>query len=294
MLHEIWMLFISPANPAFCGQTPSTGKDYYWPKRRKTTEINLAVVFVEHTNTQTDDMDVNTRESTLSSHKEANKHIITIHKQNHTHRGVERPRIPRLVNVYLKTRGSCECSQVGYFACMWEPAKHFSLLSVILIAQHDSSTPNLPAPPHCNIPPARWLFFFFFLTVCGLLHLCSTTLNPWDGWVEWKVWSSAWTNGLEVAEQIKRIKRSLFTDTSKLFWRWAMDPPHTHPPSPTPQQFSPSTKIRHPQRHFYSIQVLCMGLHHASSIYCLIWHNLIKCDMYEATTNIHICSFCAL
>lgn len=162
MLHEIWMLFISPANPAFCGQTPSTGKDYYWPKRRKTTEINLAVVFVEHTNTQTDDMDVNTRESTLSSHKEANKHIITIHKQNHTHRGVERPRIPRLVNVYLKTRGSCECSQVGYFACMWEPAKHFSLLSVILIAQHDSSTPNLPAPPHCNIPPARWLFFFFF------------------------------------------------------------------------------------------------------------------------------------
>lgn len=24
----------------------------------------------------------------------------------------------------------------------------------------------------------------YFLTVCGLLHLCSTTLNPRDGWVE--------------------------------------------------------------------------------------------------------------
>lgn len=155
--------------------------------------------------------------------------------------------------------------------------------------------PQTSQHPHiATSPQPDGFFFFFFLTVCGLLHLCSTTLNPWDGWVEWKVWSSAWTNGLEVAEQIKRIKRSLFTDTSKLFWRWAMDPPHTHPPSPTPQQFSPSTKIRHPQRHFYSIQVLCMGLHHASSIYCLIWHNLIKCDMYEATTNIHICSFCAL
>lgn len=293
MLHEIWMLFISPANPAFCGQTPSTGKDYYWPKRRKTTEINLAVVFVEHTNTQTDDMDVNTRESTLSSHKEANKHIISIHKQNHTHRGVERPRIPRLVNVYLKTRGSCECSQVGLL-CMYVGARktlltavrHFDCPAWLLY-------PKPPSTPTLQHPPSQ-MAFFFFLTVCGLLHLCSTTLNPWDGWVEWKVWSSAWTNGLEVAEQIKRIKRSLFTDTSKLFWRWAMDPPHTHPPSPTPQQFSPSTKIRHPQRHFYSIQVLCMRLHHASSIYYLIWHNLIKCDMYKATTNIRICSFCAL
>lgn len=145
-----------------------------------------------------------------------------------------------------RPEGAVNAHKSGYFACMWEPAKHFSLLSVILIAQHDSSAPNLPAPPHCNIPPARWLFFFF-LTVCGLLHLCSTTLNPWDGWVEWKVWSSAWTNGLEVAEQIKRIKRSLFTDTSKLFWRWAMDPPtHTHllqhPNNSPPRQKSDTHK----------------------------------------------------
>lgn len=150
-----------------------------------------------------------------------------------------------------RPEGAVNAHKSGYFACMWEPAKHFSLLSVILIAQHDSSTPNLPAPPHRNIPQARWLFFF--LTVCGLLHLCSTTLNPWDGWVEWKVWSSAWTNGLEVAEQIKRIKRSLFTDTSKLFWRWAMDPPHTPTFSNTPtilplgkNQTPTKTFLQHP------------------------------------------------
>lgn len=53
-------------------------------KRRKTTEINLAAFLVEHTNTRATDMDVNTRESTLSSHGQANKHIITIHKQKHT------------------------------------------------------------------------------------------------------------------------------------------------------------------------------------------------------------------
>jgi hypothetical protein len=36
----------------------------------------------------------------------------------------------------------------------------------------------------------------------------------------------------EVAEQIKRIKGSLFTDTSKLLWSSSADrslPPHIHP-----------------------------------------------------------------
>ena len=86
--------------------------------------------------------------------------------------------------------GAVKAHKSGYFACTWEPTKHFSLLSVILIAQHDSSAPNHPAPPPLLPPPspARWLFFF--LTVCGLLHLCSTTLNPWDGRVEWRVWGA--------------------------------------------------------------------------------------------------------
>lgn len=32
MLHEIWMVFISPANTDFSGQTPSTGNEF---KRKK-------------------------------------------------------------------------------------------------------------------------------------------------------------------------------------------------------------------------------------------------------------------
>lgn len=78
MVHEIWMLFISPANPDFFGQ-----------KRRKTTEINLADFLVEHTNTQANDTGVNTKKSTLSAYKQANKHIITIHKQKYRHTHTE-------------------------------------------------------------------------------------------------------------------------------------------------------------------------------------------------------------
>lgn len=195
MVHEIWMLFISPANPDFSGQTPSTSKHYHWQKkRRKTTEINLAAFLVQHTNTWSADMDVNTRKSTLSSHKQANKYIITIHKQKHTHThcGGESTRIPWPVSVYLKTRGSCESSQVGLL-CMYMGARKTLLTAVRhfdcparLLRPKPPNTPNLTSPhPPPPLPLARWLFF---LTVCGLLHLCSTTLNPWDGWVEWRVW----------------------------------------------------------------------------------------------------------
>lgn len=246
MLHEIWMLFISPANPAFCGQTPSTGKDYYWPKRRKTTEINLAVVFVEHTNTQTDDMHVNTRVHSFFSqgsqqthyyHTQTKSHTPRCGKTTHTSAGQCLPEDQRELWM-LTSRATlhvCGSPQNTSHCCpsFWLP----SMTPLPQTSQH----------PHIATSPQPDGFFFFFLTVCGLLHLCSTTLNPWDGWVEWKVWSSAWTNGLEVAEQIKRIKRSLFTDTSKLFWRWAMDPPtHTHllqhPNNSPPRQKSDTHK----------------------------------------------------
>lgn len=128
-----------------------------------------------------------------------------------------------------RPEGAVKAHKSAYFACTWEPTKHFSLLSIILIAQHDSSAPNLQTPPTCytrSTPPPPWPDGFF-LTVCGLLHLCSTTTKSlrWLGGVEWRV--LGFLRGqmvLEVAEQIKRIKKSLFTDTSKLFWRWAMDP----------------------------------------------------------------------
>lgn len=35
IVHEIWMLFISPANPDFSSQTPSTGKHYHWQKKEE-------------------------------------------------------------------------------------------------------------------------------------------------------------------------------------------------------------------------------------------------------------------
>lgn len=125
---------------------------------RKTTEINLAAFLVEHTNTRATDMDVNTRKSTLSSHKQANKHIITIHKQKytHTHRGGERPCIPRPVGVYLKTRGSCESSQVGLL-CMYMGARktlltavrHFDCPARLLRPK----PPNTPTSLHRPLPP---------------------------------------------------------------------------------------------------------------------------------------------
>lgn len=88
---------------------------------------------------------------------------------------------------------------------MWEPTKHFSLLPVILIAQHDSTQPQ----PHPTSSSGQMAFFF------KQSVSCTSTLNPWKEREErasgghWAVW----TNGFEVAEKIKWIKGNLFTDT---------------------------------------------------------------------------------
>lgn len=182
MVHEIWMLFVSPAYPDFSAQTSSTGKHYRWQTNKRKYRNKPGSALVEHTNTWAGDMGVNTSKSTLSSHKQANKHIITIHKHKHTdtHWGGKRPRIPRPVSVYLKTIGSCESSQVGLL-CMYVGA-HKTLLTAV---RHFDCPARLLCPKPPNTPtsqqPPPWPDGFF-LTVCGLLHLCSTTLNPWDGW----------------------------------------------------------------------------------------------------------------
>lgn len=167
------MLFVSPANPDFSCQTSSTAKKKLSlakkKERRKTAEINLAAFLVEHASTRATDMSANTGKSTLSSHKQANKHIISIHKQKHTHkqRGGERPRIPRPVSVYLKTGGSCESSQVGLL-CMYVGAhktlltavRHFDCPARLLRPKPPNTPTSQPPPPKPQTPfPARWLFF---------------------------------------------------------------------------------------------------------------------------------------
>lgn len=63
--------------------------------------------------------------------------------------------------------------------------------------------------------------------------------------------SSVWTNGSEVAEQIKRIKTSLFTDTSKLLlplsFKTILPRMHTH------KYYPSSMGGQYPQRHFQSV-----------------------------------------
>ncbi len=49
MVHEIWMLFISPANPDFSGQTPSTGKHYRWKKNYRNKLGSLSCRTHKHT-----------------------------------------------------------------------------------------------------------------------------------------------------------------------------------------------------------------------------------------------------
>lgn len=132
-------------------------------------------------------MDVNTRKSTLSFHRQASKHSITIHKQKYTHRhrGGERPCIPRLVSVYLKARGSCESSQVGLL-CMYMGARKTLLTAV----RHFDCPARLlrPKPPNTPTslhPPllARWLFFFNCLWALAPLLYHTKSLR-WLGGVE--------------------------------------------------------------------------------------------------------------
>lgn len=122
---------------------------------------------------------------------------------------------------------------LGYFACAWETAKHFSLLSIILIAQHDSSALNLPIPP--SHPPTGQMAFFFFSfffklwALAPLLH--HTKPLRWLAGVR----SRGRQMDPEVAEQIKRIRRSLFTDASKLLMTPSFK---TSVPPPTHKQLS--------------------------------------------------------
>lgn len=89
-----------------------------------------------------------------------------------------RDRIPQLLTVYLKTRGSCESSQLGLL-CMYMGDR-----KTLLTAVHHFDCPARllrPKPPNTPAsPPGQMVFFLFcfFLTVCGLLHLCYTKLNP--------------------------------------------------------------------------------------------------------------------
>lgn len=103
--------------------------DYHWQRRRKSTEKQLAGFLARDTTTRATDMSANTGKSTLSSHKHANKHSISIHKQNHWHWGRERPCIPWPGCVYLKTRESCECSQLQLL-CMYVRARKTLLTAV--------------------------------------------------------------------------------------------------------------------------------------------------------------------
>lgn len=159
MVHEIWMLFILPANPDFSGHTPSAGQRNRWQKRRKATEINLPAFLLEHRQSQHG----HKLQSVCSflSQERQKKHIITIHKQKDMHTQARGKTIAYLSwSVFTwKPEGAVKAHKLAYFACTWEPAKHFSLLSIILIAQHDSSTPNLPTPPPHPQPDG---FFFFF------------------------------------------------------------------------------------------------------------------------------------
>ena len=124
----------------------------------------LGRLFLQITDSQPANVDASVK-SLLSLSlltRKPEKHIITRHKQiyMHTARWGKTTAYLRQSLFTWKPEGAVKAHKLGYFACTWEPAKHFSLLSIILIAQHDSSALNLPIPP--PRPPARWLFFFFF------------------------------------------------------------------------------------------------------------------------------------
>lgn len=169
MVHEIWMLFISPANPDSSGRTPQT------PSLEKNYRNTLG--------------SLSCRTHIYTSHWHGRKHkksqlypptgkptnTLLPYTNTHTHWGGERARIPRLVSVYLKTRGSCESSQVGLL-CMYMGARktlltavrHFDCPARLL----HPKPPNTPTSQHLPLPSlARWLFFFFFNCLWALAPL---------------------------------------------------------------------------------------------------------------------------
>lgn len=100
------------------------------------------------------------------------------------HRGGERPLHSWAARCLPASPvGAAEAPALSFFACTWELAQHFSLLSIILIAQHDSSALNPPNTPTSTPGQMAFFFFFFFLNcLWALLHLCSaTTLNKSPG-----------------------------------------------------------------------------------------------------------------
>lgn len=163
-------------------------------------------------------------------------------------RGRDR-RIPQLLTVYLKTRGSCESSQLGLL-CMYMGDR-----KTLLTAVHHFDCPARllrPQPPqYPHLTPRPDGFFFFFLTVCRslapLLHH-TKPLRRLAG-----VRSHGGPRDTEVAEQIKRIRRSLFTDASKLLLALSFK---TSLPSSTHQLRSPTDGV------FLSTKPCMRGPHH--------------------------------
>lgn len=84
---------------------------------------------------------------------------------------------PLKTQIVCLPEGAAKAHKLGYFTYMWEPTKHFSPLSVILIAQHDSLRSHPP-----SYPPYGQMAFF---TVCGLLHLQSKSLEGAGGMGYW-------------------------------------------------------------------------------------------------------------
>lgn len=162
-------------------------------------------------------------------------------------RGRDR-RIPQLLTVYLKTRGSCESSQLGLL-CMYMGDR-----KTLLTAVHHFDCPARllrPKPPSTPAsPPGQMAFFFFFNCLWALAPLLHHT-KP----LRWLagVRSRRGPMDTEVAEQLKRIRRSLFTDASKLLLALGFKtslPPSAH------KQLSPTDGV------FLSIKPCMRGPHH--------------------------------
>lgn len=170
MVHEIWMLFISPANPDFSGQTPSTSKHYHWQKKKKKNYRNKLGSLSCTTHKYMICWHGRKYKKVHSFLSQASQQIHYYHTQTkthtHTHCGGESTRIPWPVSVYLKTRGSCESSQVGLL-CMYMGARKTLLTAVRhfdcparLLRPKPPNTPTSLAPT--RHPHSPWPDGFFF------------------------------------------------------------------------------------------------------------------------------------